>query len=45
MYSKMVFVFLVALLTLLNVDVLKNRLKNFVRHKFSAGLAAFYTLR
>lgn len=45
MYSKMFFVFLVAIFTVLNEDVLKNRLKNFVRYKFSAGLSAFYTIR
>jgi hypothetical protein len=45
MYSKVVFLFLVGIVTLLYMDIIKNRCKNFMRYKFSSVISTLYFMR
>ncbi len=45
MVSKLLFIFLIGMITLLNIDLIKNRVKNAVRYKFAGVVSAFYLVR
>jgi len=45
MVSKILFIFLIGMITLLKVDLIKIPVKNAVRYKFSSVVSAFYIVR
>lgn len=45
MVSKILFIFLIGMITLMKVDFIKNRVKNAVRYKLSNLVSAFYIMR
>lgn len=45
MVSEILFIFLIGMITLLKVDLIKNRVINAVRYKLSSVVSAFYMVR
>lgn len=45
MVLKIIIIFLIGMMTVMKVDLIKNRVKNAVRYKFSSVVSAFYIVR
>lgn len=45
MVSKIIIIFLIGMITVMKVDLIKNRVENAVRYKFSSVVSAFYIVR
>lgn len=45
MVSKILIIFLIGMIMLMKVDIVKNRVKNALRYKFSSVVSAFYIVR